>query len=55
MLTSKQVLGSLLGWIASGLPVLMAGTHERAGKYAARILFTVARRRYRELRTLIQG
>ena len=52
-LKPQQVLGSLLGWIAAGLPVLMTGSHERAGKYAARILFTVARRRYRELRGLI--
>ncbi len=53
-LTSKQVLGSLLGWIAAGLPIVMAGSHQRAGQYAARILFTVARRRYRELRALIE-
>jgi ERCC4-type nuclease len=48
----SAVLGSLLGWIAMGLPVVMAGDHERAGRYAARLLFTVARRRWSELRTL---
>ena len=45
-------LGSLLGWVASGLPVLMAGDHERAGQYVARLLVIAARRRWRELRAL---
>lgn len=53
--TSAAALGSLLGWIASGLPVVMAGDHERAGKYASRILYTAARRRWREARGLIQA
>lgn len=48
-------LGSLLGWIAAGLPVVMASDHERAGRYVGRILFTAARRRWREARTLIQA
>jgi ERCC4-type nuclease len=47
-LQPNHVLGSLLGWIAAGLPVLMCGDHARAGQYAARILFTAARRRWRE-------
>jgi DNA excision repair protein ERCC-4 len=50
--TANAAVGSLLGWIASGLPVLMAGDHERAGRYVARILFTAARRRWRECRAL---
>ena len=45
-------LGSLLGWVANGLPVLMAGDHERAGRYVARLLVIAARRRWRELRAL---
>lgn len=49
---ASAALGSLLGWIASGLPVIMAGDHARGGKYTARILFTAARRRWRELRSL---
>lgn len=44
-------IGSLLGWIEMGLPVILAGDHERAGRYVARLLFTSARRRWRELRT----
>lgn len=51
-LTPNQVVGSLVGWIALGLPVIMAGDHARGGKYTARILFTAARRRWRELRSL---
>lgn len=48
--TVEQVIGSLLGWIAKGLQVQLVGDHARAGRYAARILYAVARRRYRELR-----
>jgi ERCC4-type nuclease len=51
--TREAVLGSLMGWQAKGLSVHMAGNHERAGKHVARILFTVANRRYRELRSLV--
>ena len=46
----QAAIGSLLGWIEMGLPVVMCGDHERAGKYVARLLFTCARRRWRELR-----
>jgi len=49
----EQVIGSLLGWQAAGLGVHLVGDHQRAGKHAARLLYTVARRRYRELRSLI--
>lgn len=51
----KAVIGSLLGWIAMGLPVLMADNHERAGQYASRLLYTAARRRWREARTLVKA
>ena len=50
--TSSQVIGSLLGWQAAGLSVHMVGDHERAGAHVARLLFTVAKRRWRELRTM---
>ena len=53
--TREAVIGSLLGWQAAGLSVHMAGDHERAGKHAARLLYTVANRRYRELRTFSQS
>lgn len=48
-------VGSLLGWIAAGLPVIMTGTHERAGRYVSRMLYTAARRRWREARALAAG
>jgi ERCC4-type nuclease len=48
-------IGSLLGWMAAGLPVLMADDHERAGRYISRILYIAARRRWREARALIQS
>lgn len=51
----ESVIGSLLGWQAMGLSIHMAGDHERAGKHAARLLFTVARRRYAELRQFSQA
>ena len=51
--SSNQAIGSLLGWQASGLAVHLAGDAERAGKHAARILYTVAKRRYLELRDLV--
>ena len=53
--TSQAALGSLLGWIASGLPVVMAEDHDRAGRYVARLLYTAARRRWREARALVRS
>ena len=44
----RHVLGSLLAWIEQGVPVVMCGDHKRAGQFAGRILFTCARRRYRD-------
>ncbi len=54
-ITPAQVIGSTLGWIAMGLPLVMAGDHQRAGRYASRLLYTAARRRWREARTLIES
>jgi ERCC4-type nuclease len=51
-ITSSQVVGSLLGWQAAGLAVHLVGDHERAGRHVARLLFTIAKRRWRELRTM---
>jgi len=50
--TSAAVIGSVVGWIALGLPVILAGDHERAGRYTSRLLYTAARRRWRECREL---
>lgn len=51
--TPAAAVGSVLGWIAQGVPVVMAGDHERAGRYVSRLLFTAARRRWREARSLV--
>lgn len=51
-LRPTHVIGSLLGWCAMGLPVLMADNHERAGRYVSRLLHCAARRRWREARAL---
>lgn len=49
----EAVIGSLLSWEAQGLSIHMAGDHRRAGKHVARLLYQVAKKRYRELRTLV--
>ena len=51
-LSPAAVMGSLLGWIATGLPVVMATDHRRAGQMVSRLLFIAARRRWREARAL---
>ena len=53
--TPTAAVGSLLGWSAMGLPIVMVGDHERAGRYVARLLFIAARRRWREVRALVDG
>jgi len=51
--TPGQVVGSVLGWITAGLPCVLAYDHPRAGRFVSRILFTAARRRWREARALV--
>jgi len=53
LITPKQAIGSCLGWAAMGIPIIMAGDHERAGRYIARLFFISARRRWRESRQLV--
>lgn len=53
-LKPQHITGALVGWIARGLPVCLAGDHERAGRLAARLLYTTARRRLRECSGLIE-
>jgi len=52
-ITPASAIGSLLAWQMMGIPVLMAGSHERAGRYVARMLLLAARRRWRENRGLL--
>lgn len=51
----EAAIGSALGWIASGINIVMAGDSERASKFIARLLFTAARRRWRESHTFIEA
>lgn len=53
--TPAAAIGSILGWIAQGLPVLMVDNHESAGRYISRILFTAARRRWLESYDFIES
>lgn len=52
--TPSQVEGSLFGWAAKGIQVELVGSHERAGRFASKLLYAIARRRYRELRSLVK-
>lgn len=54
-LTPKQVEGSLVGWAARGIQVELVGSHERAGRFVSRLFYTIARRRYKELRSLVHA
>lgn len=49
-ITPAAAIGSCSGWVAMGLPIIMCSDHERAGRYTSRLLFTAARRRWREAR-----
>ena len=49
---STAAIGSLMGWIAQGIPITMAGDHKRAGVFVARMLYIAANRRYKELLSL---
>ncbi len=53
--TSSQAMGSLIGWAAMGIQLVLVGTHERAGQFASRLLYTIARRRYAELSSFWQA
>ncbi len=51
--TASAAMGSCLGWVARGLPVLLATDHAGAGRCVSRLLWVTARRRWREDRELI--
>ncbi len=54
-ITPAAAVGSCIGWIAAGLPIILAGDHQRAGRFVAKLLYTAARRRWREARALAGG
>lgn len=49
----RAATGSIIGWIARGLPVVLARNHANAGQLVQRLLFTTARRRIEENQTLL--
>jgi DNA excision repair protein ERCC-4 len=51
--TPSQVLGSLIGWQARGIHLIVAGDADRAGKLVAKIAYTVARRAWQQARELL--
>jgi ERCC4-type nuclease len=53
-LTPQSATGSVLSWIGQGVPFLFAGNREAAQRATSRILFSAARRRWRELRSLLE-
>jgi ERCC4-type nuclease len=53
--TPNAVLGSLMGWTAAGLPVVLIDDHSSAGRYISRLLFIAANRRWREARVFVQA
>jgi ERCC4-type nuclease len=54
-LTSKHVGGSLVSWMVRGLPVVMAGDRDRAGRIVSAMLRRAAIHRWREARQLIKA
>lgn len=48
-------LGSVMGWIALGVPFIFAGDANRAGKFAGRLMYIAARRRWHELQMFYKG
>ena len=54
-ITPSQAVGSCIGWMCSGLPIMMAGDHERAGRFVSRLLYCAVRRRWQEARELVAG
>ena len=50
-ITPQAALGSCLGWIAAGVPIIMAGDRVRAARHVSALLRITARRRWREARS----
>lgn len=52
-ISASSVTGSVLSWMALGVPFLFAGDRMSADAAAARFLYIAARRRWREARGLV--
>ncbi len=53
--TPAAAMGSLIGWVAAGIPVVMLADRTAAAAWTARFLFIAARRRWRELLVFEDG
>lgn len=51
----RAVTASVLSWIATGIPILLAGDREGAARAVRGILLAAARHRLRELRSFAEG
>jgi DNA excision repair protein ERCC-4 len=51
--TPQAAVGTALGIMAQGVPVILAGNHGQAAIFLGRFLFIAARRRWREARSLV--
>ncbi|HQU46553.1 MAG TPA: hypothetical protein PK867_27350 [Pirellulales bacterium] len=51
--TPQAATGSVLGWIAQGVPFLFCGSREAAAKATSRMLYITARRHWRIARSLV--
>ncbi len=51
----SAALGSVMGWIALGIPFIFAGDSARASTYAGRLMYIAARRRWHELQMFYKG
>lgn len=49
---ATAAIGTLMGWIAEGIPIVMADNHKRAGTFVARMLYITACRRLAQLKSL---
>ena len=48
----NSAIGSIMGWMADGLPIIFAESHPQAGVMVSRMLWVVANRRLKELKFL---
>lgn len=47
--TPSQAIGSVVGWIEKGIPVVFPGNRQEAALFTARFIYTAVRRRYDRL------
>lgn len=53
--TPQAAMGSVLGWIGAGVPIIFAGDAKQAGLACGRLMFIAARRRWAELQFFAGG